>query len=337
MKSLKGIIALFCAVGMYTVGAMGYANAEMPADSAPTASNTPPKASNDLPNANNNQDVGQKETREKSQKEPEKESKSLATSLLSFFSSSHDKKPVGKEVMLIQKPTQDSAGQYITLSEQPSNPSHEEKKLTIRQSFAAKPSLVFNMGNSGYSSAGLGFSGYGAATTGNTVTFSYDNAGLVPDPKALGISIGSQFLIEPSSAMSHLFDGSEFDHINHRQVYNLSVDMGYAGFKVGASFSKEKKFQDAGLKGFDVGLGYAGQKWAADVKFGEYKRERDLLFASTEEFYNKVSALEIGAAYQIHSNIRFTGRFTYYSYGQKNELDKLRSSQVFFLGTNVNF
>ncbi|MBL4895096.1 MAG: hypothetical protein JKY59_09570, partial [Emcibacter sp.] len=71
--------------------------------------------------------------------------------------------------------------------------------------------------------------------------------------------------------------------------------------------------------------------------FGEYKRERDRLFASSEEFYNTVYALEIGAAYQLYSNIRFTGRFTYYSYGQESELDKLRSSQVFFLGTNVNF
>ena len=297
MKSLKGSVALFCTIGIYTMGSVAYAEPD-------------------------------------SQQE-----KSITSSLLSFFGQTDDKKEVVPEVSLLGKPAEENADKYITLSEPSTGLSLEqpEKKLTVTQSFAVKPSLIFNMGTAGLSSSPSGFSSIGAASTGNHVTFSYGAQGQAYDPKALGISIGSQFLVEPTSIMSPLYDGTAFDQINNRQVYNLSVDMGYAGFTLGASFSQEKMLYDSGMKGYDVGLGYSSRKWGADVKFGEYKRERDRLFASTEEFYDTIYALEIGAAYQIHSNIRFTGRFTYYSYGQENELDKLRNSQVFFLGTNVNF
>ncbi|PCI33414.1 MAG: hypothetical protein COB54_03670 [Alphaproteobacteria bacterium] len=268
------------------------------------------------------------------------ETKSLTSTFLSFFSNKPEQKAIGPEVLLLGKPAKENADQYITLSEPDTSLTLEQadKKLSVQQSFAVKPSLVFNMGNSGFSSATpSGFSSMGASSSGNRVTFSYGTEGQRLDTGALGISFGSQFLVEPSSIMSPLYDGAGFNKINNRQVYNLSVDMGYAGFSLGASFSQEKMLYESGLKGFDIGLGYAGRNWGADVKFGEYKRERERLFASTEEFYDTVYALEIGAAYQIHSNIRFTGRFTYYSYGQDSELDQVRSSQVFFLGTNVNF
>lgn len=289
MKSRKGSSVILCTIGIYAMVAVAYAEPESQKDN------------------------------------------SLTSSVLSFFSQSNQTKEVVPEVLLLDKPAKENADQYITLSEPTPSLGLEPqgKKLFVKQSFAVKPSLIFNMGGSGLAS-----SSGSAVATGNRVTFSY---GKMYDPDALGISFGSQFLVEPSSIMSPLFDGAEYDKINNRQVYNLSVDMAYAGFTVGASFSQEKMLYDSGLKGFDVGLGYSGSKWGADVKFGGYKRERDRLFASTEEFYDTVYALEIGAAYQIHSNIRFTGRFTYYSYGQENDLDALSNSQVFFLGTNVNF
>jgi len=297
VKSVKGSIALICIFGIYTMSAMAYA-----------------------------------------QPDSRQEDKSLASSILSFFGVRGKEKNVGPEVILLAEPAKENADQYITLSEPTEEAGDEKpaKTITVTQSFAVKPSLVFNMGNSGLAPPS-GFTGLGAVTTGHQVTFSYGPTGSVADNKALGISFGSQFLVEPSSIMSPLYDGSEFEQINNRQVYNLSVGIGYAGFKLGASFSQEKKLYDSGLKGFDVGLGYSGSKWGADVKFGGYKRDRDRLFAPREEFYNTVYALEIGAAYQLYSNIRFSGRFTYYSYGQENKLDSLRSSQVFFLGTNVNF
>jgi len=288
VTSLKGSIALLGTIGIFAVTSVAYGAPDSGQDSGKTGS-----------------------------KEPVKSEESLTSSVLSFFGGKPDIKDVGPEVILLEKPTEENADQYITLSETPVNltAGKADKKIFVKQSFEV-------------------------IAAGQQVTFSYGAADHGHDPRALGISIGSQFLIEPSSAMSPLFDGSEFDQVNKRQVYNLSVGMGYGGFKLGASFSREKMLNDAGLKGYDIGLGYSGNKWGADVKFGGYRRAHDLLFASREEFYNtynSVYALEIGAAYQLYSNIRFTGRFTYYSYGQESELDKLKNSQVFFLGTNVNF
>ena len=307
MKSLKGTIALIGVIGIYAMTGVVYADS------------TDPKGTGT--------DV-------------EKEDKSLTSVFLSFFGKTDKKKDVVPELTLLKKPTKENASQYITLSEPSAQPGQDQdkKKLSIEQSFTVKSSLVFNMGNSGQSSSSPGgFSGLGASAAGNQLTFSYGNKDGVQNNSAVNISIGSQFLIEPSSVMSPLYDGSGFEQINNRQVYNLSLGVGYAGFNLGASYSREKMLFDSGLKGFDIGLGFTGSNWGADVKIGEYKREHDRLFASTEDFYNTVYALEIGAAYQLYSNIRFTGRFTYYAYGQDRELDQLKNSQVFFLGTNVNF
>lgn len=303
MKSLKGSIAVICTIGIYAMATSAFALSASEPD-------------------NNEQN-------------PDGD-KGLTSVILSFFGADQQEKNVGPPATLLKKPAKEKADQYITLSEP--GTAQSRKKLSVTQSFAVKPSLIFNMGSSGLAPVGpSGFSALGASTTGHQVTFSYGSEEALQNSGALGISIGSQFLVEPNSILSPLYDGSEFDQINGRQVYNLSIGMGYAGFRLGASFSQERMLYDSGLKGFDVGLGYSGGKWGADIKFGEYKRQRDLLFASTEEFFNTVYALEIGAAYHLHSNIRFTGRFTYYSYGQDNNLDSLRNSQVFFLGTNVNF
>lgn len=307
MKSLKGSAALICTIGIYTMGAVAYG--------------APDSARNHSQNSEN-------------------KNTGLTFSMDSSLGQPVEKKDISPEVVLLEKPTGENTGQYITLFEPTASLSLKKprKKLSVKHSFALKSLPMFNMSSAGLSSVPpSGYSGGRASAIGNTITFSYGNGSLAQDPGALGISIGSQYLVEPSRIMSPLFDGSEYDQVNNRQVYNLSVDMGYAGFRLGASFSQEKMLNDPGLRGFDVGLGYSGSKWGADVRFGEYKRERDRLFATTEEFYGNVSALEIGAAYQLFSNIRFTGRFTYYSYGHENSLDKLRSSQVFFLGTNVNF
>lgn len=314
MKSLKGTIALSGVIGIYAMTGLAYA------DSLDLKINAP--------------DVAKKASK------AEKEDKSLTSVFLSFFGQSEEKKDVGPELILLEKPTKENANRYITLTEPVAkiDADQDKNKLSIKQSFAVKSSLVFNMGTSSQSTTSPGgFSGRGASSAGNQVTFSYGSQDGLQASDGVNISIGSQFLIEPSSVVSSLSDGSGFDQINNRQVYNLSFGVGYGGFKLDASYSREKMLYDAGLKGFDIGLGFTGSNWGADVKIGEYKREHDKLFASPEDYYNTIYALEIGAAYQLYSNIRFTGRFTYYAYGQNRELDKLQNSQVFFLGTNVNF
>ncbi|MCF6215413.1 MAG: hypothetical protein L3J58_04470 [Emcibacter sp.] len=320
MKNKKGRIAVICTIGIYAMGAAAFADSQSSQNSA---------------------------------QESVQEDKGLTSIILSFFARDDKEKNVGPEALLLKRPPKEKADKYITLSESGASEhgvnagfGQPKNKLFIQQSAAVKSSLIFHMGNTGLATdRPSGFTGLGTTTTGQQITFSYGNAPAGQDSGTLGISFGSQFLVDPSSIMSPLYEGtgagarygSGYDRLNTRQAYNLSVDMGYAGFKFGASYSQEKIYNDSGMKGFDIGLGYTSRKWGADVRIGEYKRERDLFFATTEEFYDTVYALEIGAAYHIHSNIRFTGRFTYYAYGQENDLDALRNSQVFFLGTNVNF
>ncbi|PHZ84085.1 hypothetical protein [Paremcibacter congregatus] len=307
MNRLKGSIALFCTLGLYTVGTMAHG-------AAPTSDSD---AVND---------------------------KSLTSVILSFFGKDAEKQEkTVSEAIQLEKPSAANQDQYIRLSEPDTTLTFQgakqpEKKVTVTQSFDVKPSLIFNMGESGIANAPRGtVANYGGWATGNRVTFSYGRPGVISDTRSIELSLGSQFLTEPTSILSPLYEGADFNQINNRQVYNLSFDVGYAGFTLGASFSQERLLHDEGLKGYDIGFGYLGNKWGADLKFGEYKRERDRLFASIEEFYDTTYALELGAAYHLNSNIRFTGRFTYYSYGQDSEIDRLRNSQVFFLGTNVNF
>ncbi len=246
MKSLKGSIAVICTIGIYAMATSAFA---LPASEPDNIKQNPDG------------------------------DKGLTSVILSFFGADQKKKNVGPPAVLLKKPAKEKADQYITLSEP--GTAQSRKKLSVTQSFAVKPSLIFNMGGGGLVTPvrPSGFSALGASTTGHQVTFSYGSEEALQNSDALGISIGSQFLMEPNSILSPLYDGSEFDQLNGRQVYNLSIGMGYAGFRLGASFSQEKMLYDSGLKGFDIGLGYSGNKWGADIKFGEYKRQRDLLFA----------------------------------------------------------
>ena len=171
------------------------------------------------------------------------------------------------------------------------------------------------------------------------MTFSYGPADRSLDPDTFDISVGSSFLISPSSVMSPLYDGSQYD-LRNRQVYNLSLDVAYAGFSIGASFSREKSLSELNLSGYDVGFGYRGRSWFTDLRCAsaEYRRNQEYNYLSSSvDYFDKVYALEVGGGYSLLPNLHFTGRFTYYTYGQNAEQDPLSDTQVFILGTNVNF
>lgn len=199
----------------------------------------------------------------------------------------------------------------------------ERPKIQVSHTLQTNPSLLFNIRPTNLAAAPHG------KTMGNRLTFSYTPI------SGLDMSLGSTFLLEPTSLLSPLYDGP--DGAATRQAYNMSLNVGYSGFQVGASFSQDTDLFAYSLSGFDVGFGYTGQSWSTRVRFAEYKRERDLLFASSPDYFDRVYALEIGAAYRIYSNIHFSGRFTYYTYGQSGLQDKLDDMQIFLLGTNVNF
>ncbi|WP_417320451.1 hypothetical protein [Emcibacter sp.] len=247
----------------------------------------------------------------------------------------------GDEVEIIfDRPTAETADQYIYLTDPAQLESRKQKSgFKVEKSSESKPSLLFNMqpmdtaGGNLQLSSGL----FDGLMAGNRVTFSYGPADRRLDPNTFDISVGSSFLVSPSSILSPLYDGSQFD-LRNRQVYNLSLDVAYAGFSIGASFSREKSLADLNLSGFDVGLGYRGRSWFTDVRFAEYRRNYEIDYlSSTVDYFDKIYALEVGAGYSLLPNLHFTGRFTYYTYGQNQEQDHLSDTQVFLLGTNVNF
>lgn len=200
----------------------------------------------------------------------------------------------------------------------------KDPKLHIRHITQASPSLLFNIRPANMAAAPS------SRMMGNRLTFSYAPAG------GVDVSVGSTFLFEPTSIMSPLYEGLRASS-NMRRAYNMSLDFGYGGFQIGASFSQDNDLFADSLSGFDIGFGYASQNWSTRVSFAEYKRERDLLFSSGPDYFDRVYALEIGADYRVYSNIRFSGRFTYYTYGQSGVQDRLDDMQIFLLGTNVDF
>jgi len=259
------------------------------------------------------------------------------------------------EIML-DEPTADTADQFIFLND-PEDAGKKKSTLKVARSQDSKPSILFNIkplvfgtGQTLPAEAGAAdlMSGSllsGSIITGNRITFSYGSVSADTSRNTLDISLGSSFLITPDSIFSPLYEGSGYDILN-RQVYNLSLDVAYAGFSIGASFSREKSLSDLNLHGFDVGLGYSGRSWFTDIRFAQYRRDRELLFSANaneyneymaQQYFNNIYALEVGAGYSLRPNIRFTGRFTYYTYGQSDEQDPLSDTQIFLLGTNVNF
>lgn len=170
---------------------------------------------------------------------------------------------------------------------------------------------------------------------GNQVTISFGPSAdpLSKNVSDLNISLGSSFLLEPENTVTAPLI-SDLD----RQVYNVSLGLGYKGFNLGATFSQDSQIFDSNLTGFDVGLGYYGKRWSTDIRFAEYNRKDPIEYTPGVSYFDRVYAFQVGAAYNILSNIRFTGRFTYYTYDGPDSLDsRLDDTQIFILGTDVNF
>lgn len=278
--------------------------------------------------------------------------KSLTSIFLSFFKSSEEKDKDTDSLEIVLDSTDapknsSGSGQYIFLTEDTIKKtnglglSSPQKSLVVSQSFEAHPTVMFSLRSAPPVNEGsnnpIFQNAFGMDMAGNRLTFSYGEKGKAPSRNAFAVSLSSSFLVDPTSPMSPLYEGSSYEGLTNRSAYNLSLDLDYAGFNIGASFSQEKDTHDPGLKGYDIGLGYRGNSWSTDIRFADYRRERDLLFTSTENYFDQVYAFEIGAAYHIYSNIRLSGRFTYYTYGQNDEMEGFDNNKVFLLGTNVNF
>lgn len=125
-----------------------------------------------------------------------------------------------------------------------------------------------------------------------------------------------------------------------RQAYNVGMNVGYSGFRVGANLRGEEGAYFDGISGYDVGIAYHRPTWSTSLMFSEYRQANTYLLGlhdplSGDTFF----ALEFGAAYRLNPWLKFVGAVRYYE--DPNMLlldpDALTISHLFYLGTNVNF
>lgn len=210
--------------------------------------------------------------------------------------------------------------------------------LQINQRYQYTPSLSFNLPSS-FSALGVGSNAglYPSSLGGSQLVFSlarpYDDSNPLRRHDSLELMLGSSFINGPINRYTALLDRG----IISPKAYNLSFGLGYSGFQLDGSFSRNDLLFSADMTGFDLGFGYNSANWSANVRVGEYSSSRPLLLSKEYNIFDNVSAYELGAAYRLFANVNLTGRFTYYSYGFGNDLAPIDDVKSLIFGTNLSF
>lgn len=239
--------------------------------------------------------------------------------------------PDDDDQYILLKESKDNVRPIISLSDNDSS----DYSITFDQEFQYNPSLSFDMAGPlpGYNSSSLFTHNIG----GSRAVFSLgknsgSNNGLLSN-SALKLFVGSSFIQSKNDRYSTPYQNSFIG----QQAYNLSLGVGYSGFQLGASFSQNDNLLAPDLSGYDLGLGYAGSNWSANLKFGEYNSGPAALITSDMGIFDNISAYELGAAYRLFPNLNLTGRFTYYSYGVGSEVMPIDDVKSLIFGTNLSF
>jgi len=123
---------------------------------------------------------------------------------------------------------------------------------------------------------------------------------------------------------------------NHE--YNVGVTLGYSGFGVDASMTRQKSVFQRDLTGFDVGFSYRSNSWAARLSMGEYQEGADLF--GIENDVRTLVSVELGGSYKLTDSIGFKGGVRYYDYGDQWVVtDPVAggNSKMIFLGGQLTF
>lgn len=171
-----------------------------------------------------------------------------------------------------------------------------------------------------------------------TLGFAPDTDGFAEDAhKRFSLALSSEFLVERST-LSVIAD-SGFNELTpyDRQSMNLGLSVGYLGFTVGASVTRETGGLLDDIEGFDIGLGYETAAFSTQISVGEYSRNRghNALVGLDDSFYK----LELGAAYALSTRLRVSGGVRLFDYGPgfaAGQESGDRAGQL-YLGTRFNF
>ncbi len=152
----------------------------------------------------------------------------------------------------------------------------------------------------------------------------------------VSLAITSEFMVERSPSVAGDRSFSRLTPYD-RQSMNLGFSVGYLGFRLGASMTREIGGLLDDVEGYDVGLGYEISGFSTQVSFGEYSwnRKNSTLVGLDNSFYK----LELGAAYAVSERLRFSGGVRLFDYGQRfaEGSDSADRSGQLYLGTRFNF
>jgi len=179
-------------------------------------------------------------------------------------------------------------------------------------------------------------SSYGQDLYGAKTTFDLSFGGNKNNPTDHGLELSLQSGYRFSVQGLHALTGFA-DHDLADKEYNLGVTLGYAGFGVDASLTRQTSVFENEMQGFDVGLSYRSNTWAARLSMGGYRDGADLY--GIENDVRSIVSVELGASYRLSDSLGLTGGVRYYDYGDQWLLNPEagENSQMIFLGGHLNF
>ena len=243
---------------------------------------------------------------------------------------------------------QEDADQYILLTDPKKDGSilalgeANEKSvplLQVNHEYKYNPSISFNLPatslavGSNITPGSLTNSGQGGSQLVVSLNPSKKESSPFKANKSLELVVGSSFINTPINRYAAFLNNG----LLANRAYNLSLGVGYSGFRLGASYSRNNFLFSSDLSGFDLGLDYMADNWSANIRLGQYSKSPSLLLSQDYDIFEHISAYELGAAYRLFSNVSLTGRFTYYSYGMSNDFAAVDDVTSLIIGTNLSF
>lgn len=156
--------------------------------------------------------------------------------------------------------------------------------------------------------------------------------------KRLGIELSSRIQLLPTNIPGATTNPSLTEAFQS-QRYDLGVNVGYLGFKLGANYKSTIDEFNEGYKGLDVGLSYIGSSWSTRLSVGEYRRSADQLWGLRDGDTDNYYTFSIGASYGLTRWLSLSGGFRYFDFGDgfglANELNS--DSSTFYLGSRIKF
>ena len=150
----------------------------------------------------------------------------------------------------------------------------------------------------------------------------------------LGIAIESNIGLKTQALETSLLPASLGG-----QTYDLGVNLDYSGFTLGAFVRNRDGVFEPNVRGYDVGVGYRGNRFSTNLMFGEYSQTYEGLAMGFSAEDGRFYTLEFGASYRLWDSLRVTGGYRYLDYSGSGNLDIYghRQRSLFYLGTAINF